>query len=1059
MSDADGRVVEALRAALVDNERLRQENERLRRRATEPVAIVAAGCRLPGGVASPEDLWRLVAEGREGLSPFPDDRGWDLDRLFSSDPDEPGTCYVRQGGFLRDAGAFDAALFGISPREALAMDPQQRLMLEISWEALERAGIAPTSLRGQSVGVFTGVMYHDYASGLTEVPGDLEGFLGTGTSGSVVSGRVSYTLGLEGPAVTIDTACSSSLVAVHLAARALRDGECRLALAGGVAVMARPSPFVEFSRQRGLAPDGRCKAFGDGADGTGWAEGAAVLLLERLSDARRNGHPVLALVRGSAVNQDGASNGLTAPNGPSQQRVIRAALDDAGLAPGDVDAVEGHGTGTPLGDPIEVQALLAVYGRDRPADRPLWLGSLKSNIGHAQAAAGAAGIIKVVEALRNGVLPATLHADTPSSQVDWESGAVRLLTERRDWPGTGGPRRAGVSSFGVSGTNAHVIIEEAPALEDRGTCPRPDTEPEAESGTGSDAVAGGAVRPLPEPPAEVPWEVSGATEDALRAQAARLAAFVEERPDLDPADIGASLATTRAALAHRGVVVADGRDGALAGLRAIAAGEPAPNAVTGVADVEGRTVLVFPGQGSQWAGMGVRLAEESPVFAAALAEVEAALEPHTTGWDLREALRGPLDRVDVVQPASFAVNVALARLWESLGVVPDAVVGHSQGEIAAAHVAGALSLEDAAKVVALRSRAIAGGLAGRGGMASVALPADRVAERLRRWDGRIETAAVNGPASVVVAGDAGALDELVASYEPEGVRARRIPVDYASHSSQVEGIRDELLRVLDGLAPKPSAIPFYSTAENGWLDTTGLDAAYWYRNLRGTVRFDLAVQALLDAGHRTFVEVSAHPVLAAEIRDAAGRTQAAVTGTLLRDDGGLRRFLLSAAALRVRGAGAGWASFLGERPRVDLPTYAFRHRHYWLGSAAPTVVPVARPAGAEDQAGNEAEGGDGAAEEPASPLTGLGDLPEDERRTALLDFIRIEAAAVLGRPPAEALAPTDVFFEVGFVSLTAVELRNRISAATGLDLPAMLIFDLATPADLADHLLTQLTED
>ncbi|MFD0691932.1 type I polyketide synthase [Actinomadura fibrosa] len=1017
----DDRVVAALRAALVDNERLRRENDRLRR-ADAPVAVVAAACRLPGGVASPEDLWDLVADGREGLSPFPDDRGWDLGGLFADDPDRPGTSYVRQGGFLRGAGAFDAALFGISPREALAMDPQQRLMLEVSWEAFERAGLAPTSLRGERVGVFTGVMYHDYATALPEVPADLEGFLGTGTSGSVVSGRVSYAFGLEGPALTIDTACSSSLVAVHLAARALRDGECGLALAGGVAVMARPSPFVEFSRQRGLAPDGRCKAFADAADGTGWAEGAAVLLLESLPDALRNGHPVLAVVRGSAVNQDGASNGLTAPNGPSQQRVIRAALDAAGLGPADVDAVEGHGTGTPLGDPIEAQALLATYGRDRPGDRPLWLGSLKSNIGHAQAAAGVAGIIKVVEALRHRVLPATLHVDAPSSQVDWDEGAVRLLTAAREWPDPGRPRRAGVSSFGVSGTNAHVIIEEAPA---------PDADPEA---------------PAPSL-GEWPWELSGATADGLRAQAARLASFVEARPALDPAAVAASLATGRAALAHRAVVVAADRDEALAGLRAVAAGDPARSVVTGVADVAGRTVLVFPGQGAQWSGMGVELAESSTVFADALAEVEAALKPYVD-WSLNEELRGPLDRVDVVQPASFAVNVALARLWESVGVRPDAVVGHSQGEIAAAHVAGALSLEDAARVVALRSQAIARGLAGRGGMASVALPADRVAERLRRWDGRIETAAVNGPASVVVAGDAEALAELVDSYEDEGVRVRRVPVDYASHSSHVEGIRDELHTLLDGLAPKPSAVPFFSTVEDAWLDTTRLDAAYWYRNLRGTVRFDAAVRALLGAGFRSFVEVSAHPVLAPEIRDAAGPA-AAVTGSLRRGEGGPRTFLLSAAALRVRGGGADWSALLGGRPRVDLPTYAFQHRHYWLESSAP--APASRPTKeptVDEPAGQEA---------PPSPLAGLAELPEDERREVLLTFVRTEAAAVLGRPETEALAPADVFFETGFVSLTAVELRDRISAATGLELPAMLLFERATPAELADHLLSELT--
>ncbi|WP_372453071.1 type I polyketide synthase, partial [Actinomadura parmotrematis] len=637
------------------------------------------------------------------------------------------------------------------------------------------------------------MMYHDYATDLGEVPADLEGYLGTGSSGSVASGRVSYTLGLEGPAVTVDTACSSSLVALHLAAQSLRSGESSLALAGGVAVMARPTSFVEFTRQGALAADGRCKAFADAADGTAWSEGVGVLVLERLSDARRNGHEVLAVVRGSAVNQDGASNGLTAPNGPSQERVIRQALANAGLTGADVDAVEGHGTGTRLGDPIEAQALLATYGQDRPDDQPLWLGSLKSNIGHAQAAAGAAGVIKMVQALRHRVLPATLHVDAPSSKVDWSAGAVRLLAEARDWPEVDRPRRAGVSSFGVSGTNAHVIIEQAP-----------------------DAAAPGD--PQAPDPDVVALPLSARAVPALRAQAERLRDAVLDRPGTRLADIGSSLATTRAALHHRAVVVAGDRSEALTALGALAAGAPAPTVVTGTADVDGRTAFVFPGQGTQWAGMGADLLEASPAFAARFAECAAALAPHLD-WSLTDALRGPLDRVDVVQPLSFAVMVALAEVWRSYGVEPDAVVGHSQGEIAAAHVAGALSLEDAARVVALRSQAIARGLAGRGGMASIALPVEDVTARLAPG---LEIAAVNGPTSAVVAGDPTALDELVAALDAEGVRARRIAVDYASHTSHVESIKDELADLLSGIAPQPARIPFFSTVEARWLDTTHL---------------------------------------------------------------------------------------------------------------------------------------------------------------------------------------------------------------------------------------------
>ncbi len=742
--------------------------------AGEPLAIVGMSCRYPGGVMSPEQLWELVATGRDAITGLPADRGWDVERLYDPDPDQQGKIYTRGGGFLERPGEFDAEFFGISPREALAMDPQQRLLLEAAWEAFESAGIDPTSLRGSDTGVFCGAVTTDYG-GVTS--SELEGYRLTGTTTSVVSGRISYSLGLEGPSVSVDTACSSSAVALHLAAQALRSGECSMALAGGVTLLAGPYLLTEFSRQRALSPDGRCKAYSAAADGTGFGDGAGLVVLERLSDARRNGHTVLAVLRGSAVNQDGASNGLTAPNGPSQERVIRTALASAGLAPSDVDAVEGHGTGTTLGDPIEAQALLATYGRDR-ADGPLWLGSIKSNIGHTSAAAGVAGVIKMVMALRHGMLPRTLHVDAPSPHVDWESGAVSLLTEAREWPATDRPRRAAVSSFGVSGTNAHLILEEAPAA--------------------------APVERTGDVPAVVPVLVSARGPAAVRAQAERLRSFLAERPDLSLVDVAFSAATTRAQLEHRAAVVAADREELLAGLAALAAGEPSDVVVQGRV-VEGKPVFVFPGQGAQWAGMAVELLDSAPVFAARLRECGAALSSFVD-WDLEDVLRGgegapSLERVDVVQPALWAVMVSLAALWRSYGVQPAAVVGHSQGEIAAACVAGGLSLEDGARVVALRSRLVRERLAGHGGMMSVALPVGRVEELLVPYAGRVSVAAVNGPAAVVVSGEPAALDELLAVCERDGARAKRVAVDYASHSAQVEAIEAELLAVLAPVAP------------------------------------------------------------------------------------------------------------------------------------------------------------------------------------------------------------------------------------------------------------------
>ncbi|MEV4148836.1 type I polyketide synthase [Amycolatopsis sp. NPDC049691] len=852
----------------------------------EPIAIVAMSCRYPGGVRSADDLWDLVKNGRDVIGGLPTDRGWDLDALYDPDPGHQGTSYARHGGFLADVAEFDADFFGISPREALAMDPQQRLLLETAWEAFEHAGIDPASLKGSRTGVYVGATNSEYGPRLAE--GGEGGHLLTGTTGSVASGRIAYVLGLEGPALTVDTACSSSLVALHLAVRALRAGECTLALAGGAAVLAGPGMLVEFSRQRGLSRDGRCRAFSADADGTGWAEGAGVVVVERLSDARRNGHPVLAVVRGTAVNSDGASNGLTAPNGPSQQRVIRAALADAGLAPSEVDVVEAHGTGTPLGDPIEAQALIATYGQDR--ERPLLLGSLKSNLGHTQAAAGIGGVIKVVQALRHGVVPRTLHAGEPSPRIDWSAGAVTLAAAEQPWPETGAPRRAGVSSFGISGTNAHVIVEQVP---------EPEPVPVVEDSLGV-------------------WVLSGRSEAAVADRATALA-----ETEHGVADVGWSLAATRTAFEHRAAVVGE-RGELLTGLREIAAGTPGASVVTGVAGPVGRTVFVFPGQGAQWAGMAAGLLGESPVFAERFAECEAALESFVD-FSLRDA---DLDRVDVVQPLSWAVMVSLAALWQSYGVTPDAVVGHSQGEIAAAVVAGGLSLEDGARVVALRSKAIAAGLAGQGGMASIAADAERVEALL---DDRISIAAFNSPSSTVVAGDPTALQDLVARCESEGLRARLIPVDYASHSAHVEAIEAELREVLAPIRPRTGEIPFYSTVTAEPVDTATLDAGYWYRNLRQPVLFHETADVLAERGHRFFVEVSPHPVLGGALQDTL---DAAVVGTLRRNEGGLRRFLLSAAQLWAHGHDVDWSAHHPPRRTVSLPTYPFQRQRFWLEPAA-----------------------------------------------------------------------------------------------------------------------------
>ncbi len=897
------KLVRYIKKVAVELDEARARLREYEQRATEPVAVVGIGCRFPGGADGPEGLWDVVSEGRDLVSEFPTDRGWDVEGLFDPDPDAEGKTYTRWGGFLEDAAGFDAGFFGIAPGEVLAMDPQQRLMLEVSWEALEHAGIDPLSLRGSATGVFTGIFAPSYGSKET---GGLQGYGLTGTAVSVASGRVAYVLGLEGPAVSVDTACSSSLVAIHWAMASLRSGECDLALAGGVTVMGLPSIFVGFSRQRGLAADGRCKAFAGAADGTGWGEGAGVVVLERLSDARRLGHSVLAVVRGSAVNQDGASNGLTAPSGQAQRRVIRAALASAGLTAADVDMVEAHGTATTLGDPIEAQALLATYGQDRPSERPLWVGSIKSNMGHTQAAAGVAGVIKMVQAVRHGVMPATLHVDVPSPRVDWASGAVSVLTEARDWPADGRPRRAGVSSFGISGTNAHVILEQAPAEV-------------SESAGGESGLS------------VVPWVVSGKTAEALTAQAGRLLAHVQAEPGLDPVDVGCSLAG-RSVFEHRAVVVGADRQALIAGLATLAGGEPGAGVVTGQAGWVGKTVMVFPGQGSQRIGMGRELYGQLPVFAEAFDAVADELDRHLR-LPLREVVWGAdgdlLDNTEFAQPALFAVEVALFAVLRRWGVQPDFVMGHSVGELSAACVAGVLTLADAAMLVVARGRLMQA-LPTGGAMVAVGAGEDEVLPLLGEDVG---IAAINAPESVVISGAQAAVSAIADRFAAQGRRVHRLAVSHAFHSPLMEPMLEEFARVAARVEAREPQIGLVSnvTGELAGADGDFGSAQYWVDHVRRPVRFADSVRRLQPLGATHFIEAGPGSGLTGSIEQSLAPAEAVVVSMLGKDRPEVASVLGAAGQLFTTGVPVDWpAVFAGSGGRrVELPTYAFQRRRFW----------------------------------------------------------------------------------------------------------------------------------
>ncbi|MFI1798846.1 type I polyketide synthase [Streptomyces sp. NPDC020379] len=1000
----------------------------------EPVAVIGMACRLPGGAHSPEALWQLLSDEAHAMSGFPEDRGWDLGRLFDDDPDRPGTTYAREGGFLHDAGHFDAGFFGFSDLEATATDPQQRLLLEAAWETFERAGIDPTTLKGTRTGVFTGATHGGYATGSPLNDDRLESMLATGTVGSAVSGRLAHAYGLEGPALTVDTDFSSSLVALHLACRSLRSGESTLALAGGVTVMASPAPFTWFSRLRVLSPDSRSRAYADTADGAAWSEGAGLLLLERLSDARRNGHRVLALVRGSAVNQDGASGGLTAPSGPAQQRVIHQALADARLAPRDIDAVEGHGTGTPLGDTVEVEALLAAYGKERPEERSLWLGSVKSNLGHTQAAAGVVGVIKTVLSMQHGLLPRTLHVDEPPSGADRSDGSLRVLTEARPWPRESGrTRRAGVSSFGLTGTNAHLILEEAPA----------------EDGTDTTTASAGAARAqAPAPTGAAPWILSARSQAALRAQARQLADRVAADLGLSAQDVAHSLATTRALHGHRAVISGSGRAELLASTEELATGKRASR-VTVEDSSPGGLAVVFPGQGGQRPGMGREAARVFPVFAAALREVCAVMDtllerPLTSVmWaDPDSEQAALLDDCVYAQPALFALQVALYRLFESWGVVPDRMAGHSAGETAAIHLAGGLSLEDACTLTVARGRAIDSLSAGS--MVAARISESEVEPWLAEWQGAVAIASVNGPHSLVLSGPDAPLAALTDRLNAAGHKTRRVAVNGAAHSPLMDPILEEFGAVAQTLSYSTPVRPVVSTVTGRLLTAEDAhDPDHWVRHLRHCVRFKDAVDRLRDEHVTGFLELGPHPVLAPmvdECLDPAGTGYgAAIVPSLHAGESEQQALLTAVARMHAHGVPVDWQAVLPGARSVPLPTYAFQRRRFW---AASTGYPA--PGTAVDGMADAADGPMAADEPPslADRLTGLDGPAQD---ALVLGIVLTEVSAALGIQELHSDEGGRAFLDMGVTSVSAMELRNRLVAATGMRLPVTLVYDHPTP--------------
>ncbi|MFD7473527.1 type I polyketide synthase [Streptomyces sp. NPDC059837] len=997
--------------------------------AATDIAVIGMSCRFPG-VHDLSDFWRLLLEGRSTVGTFPEHRAADANSTYTSHPDGDT---LDSGSFFASIDGFDAGFFGTGAAEAAAMDPVQRLGLELAWEAVEDAGVPAATLAGRAIDVVVGAAPSGYEL-LRKLSGSDQDdhYAALGSSGALIANRISSLFDVRGMSFCADSGQSSSLVSLSLACDRIRGGAVDMAIAGGVHLIADPEAGAGLANLGALSPDGRCFTFDERASGFARGEGGAFVLLKRLDLAVADGDHIYAVVRGWGVGSGGASSRMPDPSPDGQAAAVLAALERAAVPFDGVDYVEAHGTGTRVGDPAEIAGLREVF-RETGRSRPLAIGSVKTNVGHLEPAAGIVGFVKAALCVDRGHLVPSLNFRSPNPAIADFHEDFEVLRAARPWPGTPGrPRRAGVSAFGLGGTNAHVILEQAPG------------EPTELSAAGEDVASAASA-------GAVPWVLSARSEPALREQAARLRDLVAADASLPAVDVGHALVSTRSSFEHRAVVLSGGREEALAGLDLVAAGGDSERAVRGTAtDPAGPVVFVFPGQGSQWLGMGRQLYAESEVFARAIDACERALAPHVD-WSLVDVVccaesAASLDRVDVVQPTLFAMMVSLAQVWRSLGVVPEAVVGHSQGEIAAACVSGALSLEDAARIVALRSRALTD-LAGLGGMSAVAAPVEWVQDRLERWSGRLSAAAVNGPASVVISGDDEALDQFAEMATGDDVRVRRVRVDYASHSHHVERIRERLLADTAGVSPRESTVKFYSTVTGGLLDTRVLDGAYWYDNLRSMVRFGEVVEGLMRERGGVFVEVSPHPVLQVAMEEAADAlaTPPTVVSTLHKQDGSAGKVLASLAELHVRGLPVNWkAVFAAGRPRrVALPTYAFQRRRYWLSASDDTGT----------TSGPSAEaGGPGAG-------VGAADLGS---QSAVLALVRAETAALLG---ANGVALTEAeltsrssatFKDLGFDSSMAVRLRNRLTAAAAVRLPATVAFTYPTVRRLGLHIFSLL---